>query len=255
MASQGRALRAGVLSHLDFGSGEPVMILHGYGLLPRTYEATARLLAKHCRVVVPSLFDSHARWDPDRVLDGLLATIDELGLERVTMIGHSFGGALELEFAARNLDRTTEVVFVDTLAMSREWTLAREALHPVNLARMASPRAAVDFITSVMTHPAELVGAAWWGFTSDRRAEIQVVASAGIRSHVLWADRDGLLSREDGEAFARELHASFTVVHCPKMGPIDHDWMFRNPSLFVSAVRKLHLEALEPRRAQERVPK
>ena len=125
----------------------------------------------------------------------------------------------------------------------------------MNLARMASPRAAVDFIASWLTHPAELVGAAWWGFTSDRRAEIRVVAGAGIRSHALWADRDGLLSREDGNAFARELHASFTVVHCPKTGPIDHDWMFRNPTLFVSALKKLHLEALEPRRAQERVPK
>jgi pimeloyl-ACP methyl ester carboxylesterase len=254
-ASPSSAARAGVLPHLDVGSGEPVVILHGYGLLPRTYEATARRLAKHCRVIVPALFDSHLRWDPDRVLDGLLATIDALGFERITMIGHSFGGALELEFAARNLDRITEMVFVDTLAMSREWTLAREALHPVNLARMTSPRAAVDFVASWLTHPAELVGAAWWGFTSDRLAEIHVVASAGIRSHVLWADRDGLLSRDDGESFARELHASFTVVHSPKIGPIDHDWMFRNPTLFVSALRKLHLEALEARRAQERVPK
>jgi len=222
-------------------------------LLPRTYGKTARLLAKHCRVVVPSLFDSHLRWDSARVLDGLLATIDALEFERVTMIGHSFGGALELEFAARNLDRVTELVFVDTLAMSREWTLAAEALHPVNLARVTSPRAAVDFIASVVTHPAELVGAAWWSFMSDRTAEIQVVANAGIRSHVLWADRDGLLSRADGEEFARALNASFSVVHSPKIGPIDHDWMFRNPTLLVSALKKLHLHALEP--SQERVPK
>jgi pimeloyl-ACP methyl ester carboxylesterase len=244
-----------VLPHLDFGNGAPVVILHGFGLLPRTYEASAKLLAKRCRVIVPALFDSRLRWEPNRVLDDLLSTIDALGFERVTMIGHSFGGALELEFAARNLDRITELVFVDTLAMAREWTLAREALHPVNLARMASPRAAVDFIDSLLTHPTELAGAAWWGFTSDRAAEIKVVASAGVRSHVLWADRDGLLAREDGEAFARELNASFTVVHCPKLGPIDHDWMFRNPTIFVSALEQLHLEALGPRRAQARVPK
>lgn len=246
--------RAGtrVLPHLDYGSGAPALIFHGYGLLPRTYAKTAKLLAKRCRVIVPSLFDSHLRWDPNRVLDGLLETIDTLGFDRVTLIGHSFGGALELEFAARNLDRVTELVFVDTLAMSREWTLAREALHPVNLARMASPRAAIDFLTSWARHPAELIGAAWWSFMSDRTAEIQFVANAGMRSHVLWADRDGLLSRSDGEAFARALGASFTVVHSPKIGPIDHDWMFRNPRLFVSALEKLHLEALEGRPARER---
>jgi pimeloyl-ACP methyl ester carboxylesterase len=235
-----------VLPHSDFGSGAPVVLFHGYGLLPRTYEATARLLAEQCRVVVPFLFDSRLRWDPNRILDGLLATIDALEFERVTLIGHSFGGALELEFAARNLDRVTDMVFVDTLALSREWRLAREALHPVNLARMASPGAAVDFISSWVTHPMELAGAAWWAFTSDRSAEIKVVAASGIRAHVLWADRDGLLSRADGKSFARKMGASFTVVHCPKLGPIDHDWMFRNPTLFVSAVEQLRLSALTP---------
>jgi hypothetical protein len=54
---------------------------------------------------------------------------------------------------------------------------------------------------------------------------------------------------------ARRAHTSFTVVHCPKLGPIDHDWMFRNPTLLVSALKKLRLEALEPHPAQERVPK
>ena len=141
-----------------------------------------------------------------------------------------------VDLVRRNLDRVADIVFVDTLALSREWTLAREALHPINLARMASPGAAVDFISSWVTHPMELAGAAWWAFTSDRNAEMKVVAASGIRAHVLWADRDGLLSRPDGKAFARKMGASFTVVHCPKLGPIDHDWMFRNPTLFVSAV-------------------
>ena len=62
-------------------------------------------------------------------------------------------------------------------------------------------------------------------------------ASAGLPCHVLWANRDTLLSRRDGSEFARDLGASFTVVDRPKgAGPVDHDWMYRYPALFVVAL-------------------
>jgi hypothetical protein len=46
-------------------------------------------------------------------------------------------------------------------------------------------------------------------------------------------------------AFARRLDASFTVAERPAgYGPIDHDWMFDDPDLFVRHLEKLGLHAL-----------
>ena len=67
---------------------------------------------------------------------------------------------------------------------------------------------------------------------------------AGLVSHVLWANRDSILSRPDGERFAGELGGSFTVAEAPDGRPIDHDWMFQEPDLFVSHLEGLKLEAL-----------
>ncbi len=58
----------------------------------------------------------------------MTVSLDRLGLERVSMLGHSSGGGIELGFAVRHPERNVELVFSDTLAVSREWVLAREAL-------------------------------------------------------------------------------------------------------------------------------
>jgi len=236
---------ADTLRTLVLGDGPPVVILHGYGLSPWSYQATAELLAWRTRVAVPAIFALNGRWSYDHALTELVATLDSLGFERVTMIGHSFGGGLELGFAARHPERVVELVFADTLGMSREWVLAEEAVRPMTLFRLATPKAALDFTSSWLHHPMQMARAAWWGFVSDRRQEVAAIASAGLPCHVLWANRDTLLSRQDGSEFARDLGASFSVVDRPEgAAPVDHDWMYRYPALFVEYLDKLGLEAL-----------
>jgi len=233
---------------VDVGTGPPIVLLHGFAMSPFTYSKTAELLARSARVVIPDLFDVRGPWRYPQMLQAFEATLDELGLERVSLIGHSFGGALELGFAAANPQRVVELVFSDTLAVSREWGLADEALrHPLGLLQLATPAAASAFARSWTLHPRQMAQAAWWGFTSGRGDDIGAIARAGIRAHVLWANRDSILARSDGQEFACEMNASFTVAHRPDGRPIDHDWMFQQPQLFVDHLRRLGLLALGTR--------
>jgi pimeloyl-ACP methyl ester carboxylesterase len=164
-----------------------------------------------------------------------------------SIIGHSFGGALGLRLVARDAGPIREVIFADTLAACREWRLAEEATHPTHFLRMASPRAALDFFHSWIAHPMRLMRAGLWAFTDDRGPEASIIAEHGISAHVLWADRDSLLARQDGEAFAKDLNGTFTVAHSHAREPLDHNWMFRHPSLFVEHLDKLELKAFRSR--------
>jgi pimeloyl-ACP methyl ester carboxylesterase len=230
---------------IDIGSGPPVVLLHGYAMRPDTYRGLADLLATRCRVVIPDFFALRGRWSYPEVLDAFTATLDALGLEKMTLLGHSFGGGIELGFASRWPARVVELVFSDTLAVSREWGLADEVLrHPFGLLRLATPIAASAFARQWLEHPRQLIGAGWWGFTSSRDGEGEACARAGMPAHVLWANRDSILARSDGESFARELNASFTVASAPDGRPIDHDWMFQEPALFFSHLEDLKLNAL-----------
>ena len=175
----------------------------------------------------------------------LEATLDDLGLDRVSLLGHSFGGGIELGFAARSPDRVVELVFSDTLAASREWSLAHEVLrHPVRLVRLAAPNTASAFLRTSVDHPRQLVGAAWWGFTSGRVTDAEDVAGAGLPAHVLWANRDSILDSSDGRRFAHDLHASFTIASAPNGRKMDHDWMFQDFDVFFDHLLDLGLKAL-----------
>jgi pimeloyl-ACP methyl ester carboxylesterase len=234
---------------VDVGDGAPIVILHGFAMTPAIYRRTALLLSRRARVVVPDLFAVRGPWRYELVLSDLVQTLDEMGLDRVTMIGHSFGGGLELAFAASQPSRVVELVFSDTLAVSREWGLADEALrHPLRLLRLATPAAASAFGRTLALHPRQLAEAGWWGFRSAREDHIGSIAEAGIPSHVLWAGRDSILARSDGQKFADELNASFTVATGTGTRPVDHDWMFQQPELFVRHLENLGIQALVPRR-------
>jgi pimeloyl-ACP methyl ester carboxylesterase len=230
---------------IDIGEGRAVVVLHGYAMRPATYDGLVRLLAKRCRVVVPDLFAVGGRWRYSEVLEAFASTIDRLGLERISLVGHSFGGGIELGFATRHPERVVELVFSDTLAASREWRLAQEALrHPGRFVGLATPTAAAAFGQNWIEHPRQLLDAAWWAFRSERQCDSEAVARAGLPAHVLWANRDSILSRADGFRFAEELHASFTIASACDGRAIDHDWMFQQPEVFFAHLESLELKAL-----------
>lgn len=230
------------LRTVSVGHGLPLVILHGYAMQPETYLPLARLLADRAHVVIPAIFELQGQWRYGKALDALTATLDALDLDRVSLLGHSFGGGLELGLAAGHPDRVVECVFGDTLGVSARFKLAGEALrHPMRMMAMASPAAVSAFARSWATHPVQLTEAALWGFISERGPDMDKIRKRGIPCHVLWASRDSLLSRSDGQDFARRLGASFTVA--PGRG-IDHDWMFDDPELFAFALDGLGLKVL-----------
>jgi len=238
--------RARPLRSLSVGEGPTIMLLQGYAMQPSIYVPMARLLADRVRVVIPEIQVLPERWTFEEALDCLELTLDDLGVARVTLLGHSFGGGLELGLAARSPQRVVECVFSDTLGVNSQISLAREALsHPLGDLRLATPAAVTSFVRSWVAHPLQLAWSAWWAFRTNRNYDCEVIAGSGLPCHVLWAERDTILSRKDGREFARRLHATFTVAKRPPgYGPIDHDWMFDDPELVVQHLSELGLRAL-----------
>lgn len=103
--------------------GEPgapaVLCLHGvtgHGL--RFRRLAEERLATRYRVLAPDL-RGHGRsgWEPpwtfDTFVDDLLETLDAAAVESAAWIGHSFGGRLALETAAKAPDRVERVALLD----------------------------------------------------------------------------------------------------------------------------------------------
>lgn len=244
------------LRTLVTGDGPPVVLFHGFAMRPEIYAATAARIAAHGRAVVcPDLFSLPGGWDAGSVADAVADTMGRMGLGRALMVAHSFGGGIQLDVAVDHPELVGTLVFADTLAVSREMRLAREAVHPVTLFRLATGPALYSFGMTALTRPGCMARAAWWGFTSDRNGRAALIARRHTPCHVIWAERDTLLPRREGVEFARELGGEFHLL-CSRdgRGPIDHDAMFRHPVQFVDMLVEigvLGVPGARPERAQQ----
>jgi pimeloyl-ACP methyl ester carboxylesterase len=82
----------------EAGSGEPIVLLHGWPQHWWAWRKVVPLLAPQARLVMPDLRGfgwSDAPpdgYDKPTMADDMLAVLDALGLERVTIVGHDWGG-------------------------------------------------------------------------------------------------------------------------------------------------------------------
>lgn len=226
------------------------MFLHGLGLLPATYHRTVELLAQHARVIAPEWLLAEGRWSFRATCEAVDATLAAARVERATLVGHSFGGALALGVAACRPERIGTVVVVNALGASRGGSIARQALVRPPL---PTPAAARDVFGSLTRRPRHLARAAWWAYGCDLAAEIAVVARSDRRRLVLWARGDALLAVGDGARLAERLRAEFVAVgDLDGPGRLDHDWAYRNPERLAGAL--LGLGVLDPTESRARWP-
>ena len=103
----------------DGGRGAPVVLVHGFSGSKENWLPTARVLTDARRVVIPDLAgwnESSRLADADYAIipqvERLASFLDELGLRRVHLVGHSMGGHIAGVFAARYPARVESLVLV-----------------------------------------------------------------------------------------------------------------------------------------------
>lgn len=105
----GLTLRHASLPYLDSGgTGEVLLLVHGFAGDKDNFTRIARYLAPHYRVIIPDLpgfgdarRDPSARHDMAAQVENLRAFMAELGVQRFHMGGNSMGGFIAAEYAAR----------------------------------------------------------------------------------------------------------------------------------------------------------
>ncbi|MCL4393427.1 MAG: alpha/beta hydrolase [Chloroflexi bacterium] len=168
MAVQDRwiELRGGRFHYREWStSGLPIVLLHGLASQSHIFDYVAPLLAARMRVLA---LDQRGHGESDKpdagydfanVTADLFALLDSLRIQRAVILGHSWGGNVALEFAARHPRRALALVLVDGGFVDMQsdsgmtWAVARERLAPPRLAGMPLR----GFRAMVKTH----MGATW----------------------------------------------------------------------------------------------
>ena len=99
----------------------PVILLHGFPESHRTWRHQIPALARDHYVVAPdqrgyarsSKPEGVASYTPDKPVADLLALADHLGIDRFTLVGHDWGGAIAWMAALQHPQRVARLVIVN----------------------------------------------------------------------------------------------------------------------------------------------
>ncbi|GAN79428.1 alpha/beta fold hydrolase [Acidocella aminolytica] len=195
MAEGYRLGRLGGTGYCRAGSGPALVLIHGVGMHAGFWAPQMAAFAPHWDVIAyDTLGHGSSLLPPDKPDLGdyagqLLALLDGLGLKRVSLVGHSMGALIALEFALAFPDRVNAVVPMNGVycrtPSQRAAVQARAEALQGRAQDLAWRQAAIDRWFGVPVPPVLLETAAWVG------------ASLATVNPVGYARAYGLFARAD----------------------------------------------------------
>jgi pimeloyl-ACP methyl ester carboxylesterase len=116
------------------GQGPALLLLHGLGCDHTTWEPVLAALARRYTVIAPDLLGHglsakpRADYSLGGYANGMRDLLTVLGIDKVTVVGHSFGGGVAMQFAYQFPERTERMVLIAPGGLGPEVTPAIRAI-------------------------------------------------------------------------------------------------------------------------------
>lgn len=167
-------------------------------------------------------------YDLETMTADVLASMDDAGIERAVLVGHSMGSIVATRLALDSPDRVAGLVLIGAKP-----SFADPALDPLydavrgvegsmdpafvrefqesTLARPVDPR----FLDGVVSESLEVPARVWQAvidpvLRADHSAQLHRIRAPAL---ILWGDRDEIATRADQDALVRQLPDARLVVH------------------------------------------
>jgi pimeloyl-ACP methyl ester carboxylesterase len=173
----------------------------------------------------------HVRWSRlDDTADRLAAWIAAEGLPRVSIAGHSLGGAIAARLASRHPDRVDRLVLVDAAIRPRERHATARAADVVRTIRQGSPGVAPMLVRDLLrSHPVSFAAAMVDALQTDWEPHLTRITAPTL---VVWGEHDAITPLALGHGIA----ASVAGARLVTMLETGHNPMWERPEAFNAEV-------------------
>lgn len=122
------------INYITEGEGEAVVLLHGWGSNITLFKSMTEVLKAKYRVIAPDMpgfggsDEPPVPWCVDDYVDFVIKFLKEMGVEKATFLGHSFGGRVIIKFFEReNLPfEISKIILVDSAGVKPKKTLKQK---------------------------------------------------------------------------------------------------------------------------------
>jgi pimeloyl-ACP methyl ester carboxylesterase len=201
-----------------FGSGPPLLLLHGGGG-PVTLRAFAERISSQFQVMLPTHpgFDGMPRTDDIANVRDLAriyaAVLAEASIEDLVVVGFSLGGWLAAELAASYPDRVASLILVDAVGIATPeqgvrnlngmppGEIADYSYHRPENFRIDPSRMSAEALAAMKANFATLAVYAEDHYMQDPGLS-QRLANISAKTLVLWGESDRVVTPDYGRAYA-----------------------------------------------------
>src|SRR3981081_2872710 len=133
------------ISYLTAGEGPVLLLIHGIASDSEAWRAALPLLARGATVIAPDLpgHGASGKGPGDYSLGSLASMLRDLlvklGHERATLVGHSLGGGVAMQFAYMYPERTERLVLVSSGGLGRTVNILLRAGAPPRAQLVIAP--------------------------------------------------------------------------------------------------------------------
>ena len=265
------------VTYAQAGSGPVLLLIHGMGGTFENWQAVIEPLARQHTVIAPDL-PGHGASAPgagDYSIGALAAGLRDLlialGHERATLVGHSLGGGIAMQFAYQFPEMTERLVLVSSGGLGPEVSpLLRAAALPgadLFIAATAGTggravSAVARALASIGLRPNADVAEVARGYASladrDRRAAFlatlrSVIGTGGQRVHagdrlylaegmpvlIIWGERDPIIPVHHGES----AHDAIPGSRLEVFEGVGHLPQIEAPAAFVAVLERFIAES------------
>jgi pimeloyl-ACP methyl ester carboxylesterase len=260
-------VRGGHLHVQAFGSGRPLVLLHGLADHMGTWSRLLPLLPPDRRVILADLpghglSTRQGPYDADAIADRLHDAFDALGLDDLDLVAHSLGGAASLALAPRLGRRLARLALIAPAGLSSAvpFHLRIAAAAPLPPARLLQPLVGpitrVVAATPLAFYDADEARALAWanaapgtleawlgtlrahvslrGLTPTIAERIEEIAGHGPALSVFFGDADPVIPAAHARTMMRAV-ANATFCVAPGLGHVPHR---QAPELVASWLRE-----------------
>jgi pimeloyl-ACP methyl ester carboxylesterase len=242
------------------GDGEPLVLLHGWGLSGEAYGRTMQAFAADgWRVIAPTLRPGES-WSLAHVADIVAEAMAGLDATPAAIVGHSYGGAVGAACAIAHPGFVTSLVAMATPFVPLGAGTVRRFLTPGRQYRLAGHAGAVRSVLRTARNPMGLVNmvrVARWFLAGEHLELRDGLKALQLPRTLLWAEGDSLFDIDVAIASAEVFGGRFVRVENADGHPVDHDYPMRFPNHFArtaGALVRIQTSA-PPRPRQPRAPK
>jgi pimeloyl-ACP methyl ester carboxylesterase len=255
------------LAYDDCGSGQPLLLIHGFPLCRRMWQPQLAEFAADRRVIVPDLRgfgDSRLGKGPvtmDTYADDLVALLDSMGIVRAVVAGMSMGGYVLFNLLERYPSRVSAAIFMvtksgadDEAGKIKRTTLAEEAAKG-NAKAVTNIFSDILFAEETLANHPELVAqvrswleasdpaalAAGLLAMRDRRDSTSLLAKVRVPALVIGAEKDRAIPVAASHLIADGIDGAHLEI-IPGAG---HMANLERPALVLSAMEQF-LKGLPP---------